>query len=667
MHGRVLDGRTGQPIAGARVVASCPSFEAEADPTNAAGVYELEELPLNESLLFEVRAREYVERFARFELRSSRPTERDFELERGRIVHFEVVDFETDQPIEGASVRRGATAVVTDASGGAASRSWLGESQKRLEVTVHAAGYCRLEIDQRVAATTGEERVRVRLPRGARYEGRAVHSDGSPVAGLPVILRVDHHARIRAQHNEGRHADLLAAFPSTWVLGEEQYIQKHETDEEGLFKSAGLLPWSDYYAPRVYFDGRALEQPCAPLGAPGESTWVDIVLPLEVASDHGSIEGVLTVNGVAMGGAVRWSNGAEQGEGEVDESGTFLLKDVPPGEITLAPYPAAGSSRSFGALFADELTRVRLDAGQTVRTDIALEIELSTIAGQTVGPDGTSLPHIHVTARGDGAARAGASTVTDENGHFDLSLPRRIAAYEIKAFRPPTNRGVQHVAVGTRDLRIVLPDIVSARLRVVQRETRVPLERPHVRWRWSDEERFIDFSPRPRPDADGWIELSLPAESVDLLVRELTHDFVPLIRFGWVPADGDRLELELERGTRLGAVLANAPAPEHTNWFLLDGRGHRALDNIAESDAARWLTSQALNPTGDWQIRRLRWDRGTRAELPGLAPGEYFVVGSPPATVMEPGVFTLGPEGLDVELRWRATDATSSADPFRNE
>lgn len=188
VSGRVLDARTGEPIAGAPLrlsswEAGVPFERGLTARSGADGAYSFEDSPSGDVLVTVVADR-YTSSSTTTSLTLQPGEEKvqDLRLEKGLTISGRVLDGQTGRPIAGATFdgREGATG-----ADGVFTLSGFETGERRL--TAWAKGYLPGAMDVMLSTRRELDSVDFRLRRGATLSGTVVDPDGRPVPGATVM------------------------------------------------------------------------------------------------------------------------------------------------------------------------------------------------------------------------------------------------------------------------------------------------------------------------------------------------------------------------------------------------------------------------------------------------------------------------------------------------
>jgi protocatechuate 3,4-dioxygenase beta subunit len=320
--------------------------------------------------------------------------------------------------IADAKVEGGGRTAITDRDGAAKLRG-LELDGTLLEVS--AKGYA----TERSTVATGDDpkatvEHTVTLGTSAPIEGIVVDEDGKPVAKASVDLRNAIRSwsdNVDADEQGHWHADNFGAGKIIASASGEAHVATKDLiiDHDGVHAKTGVV-----------------------IRVERGATVSGVVLD---ASGKGVEDASVSCNG---------------GGGRSDASGKFTIKGLQAGDNEI--------SASLGSR-GSQLQRFTLAKGG--HKDVVIVLVESSIAGIVTGTHGEPLEDIQVYARSE--TLTGGFGRTDEHGRFDLGglTPGQ---YELVAERNSDRQYIQKgvtISTGTRNVRLVLPDVAKLVGRVV--------------------------------------------------------------------------------------------------------------------------------------------------------------------------------------------------------
>lgn len=662
--GRVIANDTSAGVGGAEVWLSdfpCGLCVAPRALTNAAGEFELHDLPLEARSLVRASAEGYVAGERSFVLREDDST-LELWLDPGRELWLEVSDFETGAAIEGARIaRRGAADVEVPPTGRVQSSELLrrDDDEGAVRMKAHAAGYCTLDFQVDARTLEAGELVRLRVPRAATIEGVVRDPSGAPVAGARVTPGEDW--KSFKQREATRASTPLDDLTRGWKLRLPEDQERVWTDAEGRFVLDGFVPWSWWNYVRITADGHdELEQSLTP-GPPGSVLAVAITVHPTLTGDTGAVRGTMTLNGQGLGGRITWRGPSAAGSGHVDDQGNYELAGVEPGRVHLLPRPHHWEQACAEA--GGEWT-VEVVAGVTSTLDIAFEQTSAHIRGRVLASSTTPAAQVRVQAEAEGGCMV-HRTVTDSEGRFTLVVDASFMAYDVSVREGPDPVRVHGIAPGSEGVVLKLSELSTLRYRVVDRDTQRPIVESRLLWRRPGENsyRTRGSGRRGLADPEGWHEVEFAEGTYDLgisLARDDT-DYLPTFVDGvHLGEEGGKVLFEVERGLELellnGGERTTKKNKKKKPWakgvtvLLLDVE---YLDDVTyrrSKNSWKWGPDLAgTNPLGSWKVS---FDRLGTARVSALRPGRHRFRAYPPEIRIHPAEIDVRPNMEPLEIRW---------------
>ena len=632
LTGRVVDSSSGAPIAGAsvaRIHSLCDECPPDRVRTAASGAYRLENVPeddQNVPLAFRVEARGYPAQAFQFHTEpTGEPFTYDFRLAAGVEISGIVRDFESDEPVPGASVSVGAESLISDATGRFAGLAPV--VRDGVWVGVTAPGYCRVDTQQQLTAS---EPLIVRLPREAVVDGVVTDPSGTPLAGVAIHL----------QRRAIRNARETVTGLEGWDASDRERDLVQRSDEAGRFRFEGLAPGGRQRELALRHPGYAAQRvQLETLPAPGEAKPLELVLtPGEPAA---TLEGWVTLNGrPPWDCSIKWTGPTREGYAPVLDDGSYRAEDVEPGTVAL--HFSIGILESLEPLpGADTVLRIERDA--TVRHDFHLRFPSATISGRVLFDDGGPVSGLEVACE---AAKGGDSVFveTAADGSYSAEVIEDGQLHAV-VFEHGKTAFTREVLPGASGVDFVVPRAAQLFARIVDGESGEAVQEDvELYWRRSGESALQPlFLGRLVPfESDLWHRLELPASRVDLWVVENRKRG----RNGFQPARIEGLELasehanravfELERGLTVRFVMdpSNEPQPNGRRVHLLEDGSTGSLPEVVL--AAR----EAV-----FRVNEADKSAPRSATVRGLAPGRYRLATSddlvlePASVELKEGVF----------------------------
>lgn len=636
VRGRVRSA-TGTPLGGVEVALDCWHFAEGVFRAQVASTSDAEgrwALPWAEPGIerFLVLRPGYLPETREFQVTEDGAGEYEIVLASTAELALELYRLEDGSPLAESEVLSDEMRVRTDARGALAlplTPGVLAEGSLRVSLALPGGPVTQ----GRIELGEGSPRV-VRLPlaRGATVTGRVVDGDSLPVAGAQVRL------------SGGGRLPAGLGFPAGFWLNPPRGGSR--TGPDGRFELAGLAPREGPVSVRA-------DHPEHPPGRsePFELARLDATHEAEVRLERGvTIRGQTRVDGQPTALEIHWSGERSGGSTRSNDRGDYLLRGLPPGEITLRPrlehededLPRAEDQSLVATDGAELVVDLDLDGGlQWIRGRV-----VDTVGAPVAGADVRALPSegdVFTSQNGDEWVIEDARTRSRADGSFELAVPDLAGlVVDLTARSGPAATSVQGVRPGTDELELVLPALGPLELRVVDALRREPVQGFQLYWRTSEDGRFARVSrQRFAPGPDGTFVAELPVGTLDLAVSARQLGYVPARREGVrVPGrPGAPVELVLEPGIEL--VLEIEVPPETPGLVSQLARARTAIAteeqwNGRERDGDLYnqevRSAQALRPGSDGIVR-----------LGALSSGRYRFVNVPRGLVFRPRTFELPP------------------------
>lgn len=661
LGGRLLDAEHGFPLPGGQIELE-HDFCDDCDPERAVagddGRFELPLVPLERRVTVLLRAEGYAPDSAALRLHDERSQEHDFRLERGLAVPGRVVDLLTGDPIEGAevwNVERGRAHWRADREGRFRARLLRSSFRTSIELEIASEGYCRLRASIDPEEISEGEELSFPLLRGARFAGIVLDEEGAPVGGADVSPWGPSEWN---RFDGAPDPNPLDELPPGWHYGSSYDPDGLATDAQGSFDAGPCLPWSGAWRLRVRHPPHLEKEiEVGQLGEPGETTWLEV--RLELAPPTGIVRGSLTANGEQRSGWIRWSGSTRHGGVPVGPDGVYRIEDAEAGRVELDPRPEP--LESGGPPLAGAVVAIDVLAGGEHIHDFDLELELTTISGCVRSTRGGALAGVRMAAcrRGQHARLRG---LTAEDGAYSIEVPATGDLYDVVASLPPQWERRDDVPAGTEHVDFVLGGVGRLVYRPVDAETGELVQPCGLYWRPAGGKFYRQlFAPERAPDPEGWIEVEVPAGTLDLMARADWHGYRPLLVQDYpIPTDGsaEPLILEMERGLEIELQLAEGleASPKDATVLLVEAEAWEAVRHERET-GSRGLDGTEHYPALTVIRRRLYFDASGRAELIGLSPGPHRFLVTPEDIAIEPETLDLtGEEREPVLIRWRRVE-----------
>ncbi len=671
VRGVVRDRDTGVPIPGASValqetLGRCPEYADSPAVTDRIGRFELAGVPRPTGVAFVARAEGYKTwRRTITIVEGEQPGPLEIDLEPGVAIAFEVVDLTAGLGLPGSSVSFEGETLRTDEQGRLTTTSWLGRDDEVLNLRIEAEGHCVVRAKLKPPPQGDPSPVRLALPAYAYLEGVVTDAEGKPIQGAWVSPVVAWNENSRAWMN-GTRTELpeqRLGLPEGWDLVGGEYDGGRVTDAEGRFRSQGFIPWIGLAEIRCgehdYEDSREI---VGPLGGPGSTLPVEIVLRRKRPASFGSIEFRLTLNGKPLGGDVGWRTATRSSFRHL-EGGTTVFEEVEAGTVSLIFECPFSEDCALGRELPEE---AEVRSGERTLVEIALELPTAVISGRVADPGGIPVPGVHVRADSPGACLGGVTT-TDEEGDWSLEVGSEVTAYTVSWQLRDEIIERAGVAPGKSDVDLVVKRTGTLRCQILCSDTGKPPAMAGLMWRRSGSEHFRNLrlhgtfpSPDTAPDTAGWFQFEVPGGPIEVIaVLDARSDYLPseLVAVTILP-DGQpaQVALVLPRGHELHIQLAEGAElwPQEILAVLVeDSLWDELWIERSNSGGLLWNWELTHPGIGFGSSRSVRAALSEQRPIRKLAPGRYRFKVVPPVISIEPeSIEVSGNETEPIELRW---------------
>ena len=427
-------------------------------------------------------------------------------------------------------------------------------------------------------------------------------------------------------------------------------------EQDGGWRVEGLPPWLPAFELSARTPDGAAGSIVLDLPEPGRAIQATLSLAARAPIEGGgTVRGRFTIDGEPEQGRVAWRGATRTGSARVDRQGAFVLERVEPGPVTVTATSERVLARGTCGLGAVAPRELFLRAGEELELDLALDLAFAPIAGRVTVADGRPAAGVRVeVADPDRCWRDRAWT--DGEGRFAFEVPSALSAYTLELERLPEVLERRDVLPGTEGLDFVLGELGRLRFRVVDADSRAPIERGLIEWRRPGGKllELVDFG-RLAPDPGGWYEVDCVTGAIDLTVS--THrDRHRAQRFRGIqvhPATETKVEFELREALSPRVVLGQGSIePPGGFAAVIVHEAHAPKVRYVPEPRPRW---HGLGRHGPFDELRFKANGTARAR--GLAPGRYRILVWPETLAVTPESVRLRASEPDptvrVRLAWR--------------
>ncbi len=655
LFGRVYDAKTGEGIADAIVAVGSKSVTTGSD-----GEYSLEEVRTGSSSRVVVRKTGYADKETSVLIPRPEGMKLDIALEQGAELTVLVFDAATENPMPGVRVF-GQVFVMHTYAG--AFRKPIGVTDENGRFTVRVLPGTKLELTLLTEGYSpftwswGVGFIRDLSPRipmlaEARIEGRVQDAQGNPVARAQIHARNKKHIMGMWQLDSGESEALdlpgQAAYHDEYLSFEKGLA----TDDDGLFRVGVVAGDEAYKVSPSHRDFMPVEPRTIQGLSADQPTWLEFTL-----HRGATIRGHAKLNGKPWTDSVYWQAGNLLGRGDAEEDGAFELENVPLGSISLQVRDPLNNTLRYESKL--QVT----DAGE-YEHDIAWKEEFSTISGTVHSSSGKPLPEVHVQAEHKTEGRLHKfRSKTAEDGSFTIEVIPGIK-YSVGVMRKDRPPAVVDVSPNSQKVNLILPEMRSLRLNLIDAESKQRVEsgssRPWwISWKTSNSGRYQ--SAGTIIDPEGLARIELPVGSIDLAISCTQEGYIRRVIQG-VQVDQhtevSTLTVELERGQELSIHLKGEGdlakmQRSHLLILLEESMGGA----VRSADPERNLpVTMTINGISVWcedpGLINHRIDH-QEALLHGLKRGRYRIVSVPEDLVFDPEVIEIPSSESPVVIRWR--------------
>lgn len=675
VRGRVLDARTGQPLAGVKLsVAQSDGPLRRNSVSNGEGHFEFQALPKGVALRLTARKPGYTTGNLAYSTvaEPSRPTPPlEVRLMAARSLSGHVFDAISGQPLPGAEVQATANVIFESRTSGA-SGEFLFEDlasldDEQLRVWVDAPGYCRMHATLHGDAWSSS--LPIRLIPAAIVHVSAVDSEG-------MLLDTAHVRQIPGGINRTVDIpEILSEYVDEgWNFPASAEPLFRSNNQLGPTLDVACVPYSEAigvfaHHPELAPAGARLPR----AGAPGSRLEFQLALhPVPIASESSRIEGTLRINGEPAPGRICGTVGTRSQYGVVGSDGSFLIAELDPGVARLQPLPKGSRLGLYfqgGMPFFDRRPSAEVGNGQLTQVDLDIPLPMGALSGRVhQGENGTpiagrtlrveSIPW-PLEPRSPSRPTPFAETVTDEAGRFEFELPEELAPYRVSLVHGSEVRAIEVPVVPALGLDFELPPTRTIHLRATDPQFQRPARFLEVHVRPLDSEAYREIKTDPavartqgkRELDESTIQFDLPLGHYDMLVGYSNRFHTTLesieLAAGEAPFE---LEVAMPPTFRLNLVLEEGSAPNSRGSERADPR-RTALEQRSRPRAPRSPRRplpRDLRPASPGDPLRIP------TQGPGgcAPPRPLPLQGLSPDIRIEPEWVEMGHVDQRVEIRW---------------
>lgn len=644
--GVVTDIETGWGLAAAHVLAG-----DDETTTDEVGRFELSTKARGGRVRLSARCEGYESGRASVELDDKPLPEARIELVKMGEMRVQVVDAETDAPIENAElIERSHRGVGRTDAMGVCNFSMPRRGRQNLKI--RAPGYCAVEWRWR-AEELRRGLAKIPLSRGVLVTGRVVDERDAPIPEAATWLDsgdfFDGDVMTSAlQRNEtpgSLSLDLLA--------------KSIRADNGGRFEIRTFCRDGPTIV-RAEFDSDP-DLVGAASAVLDLSTSGTVDCGVLVLVRGGVISGTVLRNGQPCPGTVVWhrEDGQIGGESGITDAGRYELDRVVPGARRVTFFePNIDEASARGVAI--------VEAGEQTSLDFAFAQSTATISGRVTRSDGAPISGVKIYASSDDeGASPTARDITDAEGQYVLTV-RDTGRYHIRALHADVRRVHRRVSPGSSEIDFTALAFGQMRIRVFDRATREPIGGMDAHdvgavWQKLGEGSFRHLAELTFVEP-GLAEIELPIGTVNVVLGapalgyRLTS-FEGLV----VPRDPQPAvrDMPLEHGVDVCFVIDDPEglraAMGARRLFVFErsrvdavrprpaGEGSPSMVDVHE-----WIQSAQI-----WSCQHIPLRGEPRVVIRGLAPGSFTFVVLPEGIALEPAGFSVGEDGAEVQVRWR--------------
>ncbi len=621
--GRVRAAASGQPLAGIEVALDCQHYDSAGMRERVSALSDAEgrwRLPWAEPGIesFLVQRAGHAPERREFQVRPEGGADYEIVLDATRALELEVYALETGATLAETELLWDGILVRTDARGRLSVPLAPGtSSEDPLALNLGLPEGCTTQV--RRTPPSGGALLRVPVARGGALRGRVLDAAGGPVPGAELRL------------GGGTRLTTELGLPEGVGLNPPRNSSRSGAD--GRYELTGLPPRGGKVELRAF-------HPEHPHGRsdPFEFTRLGEERELDLTLSAGAtITGTLRVDGEPAALGLYWEGADANGRTRADDRGAYRVRGVPAGPVSLRPR-LEGEDEDLGRAEDREVLAVE---GGTLVEDFELAAQRASIRGRVLDTRGQAVAGARVSAWLDDeeqwSGEINPRAECDAEGRFELAVPDAPGLeFELSASSGARRAGAHAVRAGA-ELVLVLPELATLRLRVVDALRHEPVLGFQLYWRDSEAGEFARLSQggsRFSPGADGTFLAELPAGKLDLVVSARALGYVPA-RLDGLELPGGResgAEFELELGLELELELGTDPSDSEVLRQLRRG-------SLTLATAEQWAERERGGDYYRREVREaqvLRVDSSGVARVKALASGRYRIYGLPKGFQSQP-------------------------------
>ncbi len=545
-----------------------------------------------------------------------------FLLPAGKRVRYRVVDWETGQPLAGATVGFASlhtgSILTADQAGEFEWTVSNNPERNRPWNRVSVPGYCAMQVDLDAAALTSK-RPEIRMVRGVKVGGRVFDPGGKY---LP-------HAVVTLTKAEAQSPPLDCNLPSWQIFHPGPFGSKFAlSNDNGYFEFRDLVPRLE---PRSLFASHflyfTLEGSAVVAEKPNSSLSRDLHL-----EQGGAIQGRVTLLGEAYAARIELRGpGKSKRYANAGSDGLYQVNGLRPGEweVRFKIKPKAKWIQCESRT---------LQAGEVLPWDSELYPHgTQTFSGRLAYSDGAPIANNVVYAKpGRNSFASDASCKTNANGFFTMELPiDPESQWQFNATVHSFVRYSKRLKDSSESIELEFPRLGKVGFRLIEQGSGNTLSLHSLGWRDSDSQRWTSLRHQVFKDGVYWIHLPLGLVDLRATTNTSRHYEGTLSNVPVTSAHSQVWDLVLERGILLEIQFASADGIAGLPYF-----GQPKVEILGVHNGITYGTSTGF---------------GSVTYTP-LKPGQIRIVGNQ-ALEFEPSLLDIHSEQEQVrQVTWRITD-----------